>query len=591
MISIINNGYSQNSEDTRLALQYFQNKEYQKSAELYKKLHAQSGSNIHFDYLIKSYTALQDYQTAQKTIQKQIKKQKTNLSLYVTLGSVYEKASNLKEADETYKTAISKLTKSHTQTMQLAQAFNAARKFEYAEQTYLKAQKLGTDKYYEELAKTYMYMKKHDKMVDMYLELLAKDETKLSSVENNLQSALYYDIDKTIKKDLKTKLIKSLQSSPNKTVYNELLIWLFIQDNDYESAFFQASALDKRNKEDGNRLIKLARIAKTNKDYNSAIKCYEYIIAKNNSIYHNIANTELLKTLSEKLYTQSQITDEELTVLEAKYKETLETIGLSNKSIETALELSKLQATYLSKYEEAISLAKQCVSSARSKKKIALAQMTLADIYLISGDIWEANLLYAKIEKENPHNPTGFQAKFMKAQTAYFSGNFEWAQAMLDVLKASTSKLIANDAYELSQLIKDNTALDTSYAAMSIYAEAEYLLFRGKKDQAMAMLDSLKEKHPGHSLEDDIIYKKAEIYIAEGNFTKAAEALENIVEYYAYDIQGDNATFFLAEINEKQFKNNKKAMELYQKIISDYKNSIYLAEARKRFRLLQKESL
>ena len=43
-------------------------------------------------------------------------------------------------------------------------------------------------------------------------------------------------------------------------------------------------------------------------------------------------------------------------------------------------------------------------------------------------------------------------------------GDFEWAQAQFSILKASTSKLIANDALDLSVFIMDNLGLDTTAA-------------------------------------------------------------------------------------------------------------------------------
>jgi len=581
--------YGQSSEMSRLALQYFQKQEFDKSAELYKKIYAQSGSQIHLNYLIKSLTATNDYQSAVKFIEKQIKKDKTNLPLYVLLGSVYEESGNIKKASEVYKEAISKLHKNRNSTVALAEAFKNDRKLDYAEQTYLTGRKLNPEKYYEELGQIYYYQKNYDKMIDAYLSLIKEEPSKVSVAQNQMQNAIYFDADKTVKSKLKTQLVQAIQKWPNHIEFNEMLIWLFTQDNDFESAFYQASALDQRNSEDGNRLLKLARIAKSNGDYKTAVKCYEYIESKNNSIYHNIANKELLNTLSEQLFSQPDPSLADMQLLESKYQEVLNKAGLNSQTLETALELAKLQGLYMKKYDNAILMAEKCVENSRSPSNKAMARMALADIYLYSGDIWEANLLYAKVESDNPHNPTGYEAKLKKAQTAYYAGNFEWAEAMLDVLKASTSKLIANDAFELSQLIKDNTALDTSFAAMKLFAEADYLLLRGDKTGAIAKLDTLSKQYPGHSLEDDIIFKKAEIYLSLKEYTKAADALQNIIDYYAYDILADNALFKLAELNENVLKNKAAAMELYEKIISDYKNSIYLSEARQRFRSLQKE--
>ena len=101
----------------------------------------------------------------------------------------------------------------------------------------------------------------------------------------------------------------------------------------------------------------------------------------------------------------------------------------------------------------------------------------LADLLVVQEEEWEAILLYSQVEKSFKENPIGHEAKFRRARISYFQGEFDWAQAQLDVLKASTSKLIANNAMDLSLLITDNTGLDTS-KAMQMYARAELLAFK-----------------------------------------------------------------------------------------------------------------
>ena len=50
----------------------------------------------------------------------------------------------------------------------------------------------------------------------------------------------------------------------------------------------------------------------------------------------------------------------------------------------------------------------------------------------------------SNIEKKFKENPIGHKAKLKIAKVYYYNGDFEVAQAQLDVLKRSTSKLISN---------------------------------------------------------------------------------------------------------------------------------------------------
>lgn len=99
----------------------------------------------------------------------------------------------------------------------------------------------------------------------------------------------------------------------------------------------------------------------------------------------------------------------------------------------------------------------------------------MADIYIYAGDPWEATLLYSQVIESNKNNLLGDEVKLKKAMLGYYMGNFGWAKAQLDVLKASTSKFTANDAMELSMLIGNNLNLDTTAAPLQMFARADLL--------------------------------------------------------------------------------------------------------------------
>jgi hypothetical protein len=148
---------------------------------------------------------------------------------------------------------------------------------------------------------------------------------------------------------------------------------------------------------------------------------------------------------------------------------------------------------------------------------VAEAKISLGDIYLLKGEPWEATLLYSQVEKSHKETTTGHEAKLRNAKLNYYKGDFELAQAHLDILKLATSREIANDAMDLSLLITDNTGLDTSTVAMEAYASVELLVFQNKLTGALVELDNMLRKFPGHSLTDEIHFKKANIS-SDGGF-------------------------------------------------------------------------
>ena len=126
---------------------------------------------------------------------------------------------------------------------------------------------------------------------------------------------------------------------------------------------------------------------------------------------------------------------------------------------------------------------------------------------------------------------------------------------------------------------------------MQIYAKADLLFFQNRFSESIITLDSILDIYKGHSLTDEILFKKSKIYLKNSEIQKAVAMLEKIETDFFYDILADDAIFTLAEIYQKKMKNMEKAKALYEKILLEYKGSIYTAEARKRFRKLRGDNL
>jgi len=225
------------------------------------------------------------------------------------------------------------------------------------------------------------------------------------------------------------------------------------------------------------------------------------------------------------------------------------------------------------------------------KTDLAECKLEYADIMLLQDKVWTALLYYSQVEKDFKENPLGHEAKLRRAKIAYYQGDFDWAQAQLDVLKASTSKLIANDAMQLSLLITDNLGLDTSLVPMQTFARADLLFYQNKFTKCHSTLDSILNIYKGHTLTDEILLRKSEIYLKTNETYKAVEMLERIINEFSYDILADDAVFTLADMYHKKLKDVEKAKILYEQILTEHNGSIYTAEARKRYRKLRGDNL
>jgi hypothetical protein len=326
-----------------------------------------------------------------------------------------------------------------------------------------------------------------------------------------------------------------------------------------------------------------------NKKYDDAQKAFDYLMGKGreNQFY---AQSFALKIHASYLQYITELSGNkaEGERVAVQFKEGLEFLGMNSATINLVQENAHLLAFYLDKTDEAIELLKEALLVPQLKtEEWGRLKTEMADIYIYTGDPWEATLLYSQAIDANKTNSLGDEVKLKKAKLGYYLGNFSWAKSQLDVLKASTSKLTANDAMELSLMIGNNLNLDTTAIPLRMFAKADLLFFQNKGEKAMLVLDSIAEMYPHHSLVDDILFRKAKIEIERQKYAVAAEYLEKIVDEFSYDLLGDDAQFMLAELYNYNLGEQAKAKDLYKTILTRYPGSVFTDESREKYRELR----
>ena len=217
--------------------------------------------------------------------------------------------------------------------------------------------------------------------------------------------------------------------------------------------------------------------------------------------------------------------------------------------------------------------------------------MKLADILVFDEKFNEALIYYSQIQKKVKSNVLAQEARFKVAQTSYFKGDFEWAQIQLDVLKKSASQLIANDAMQLSLMIRDNSLDDSTKTALKKFARADLLTLQNKNNTAISVLQDILTNHKGEKIEDEALLKMGELYEVTQQYEQAEANYKKLIEFYNEDILADDAHFHLAKLYEGPLAQPEKAKALYERIIFDFADSIYFVEARKRYRTLRGDAI
>jgi tetratricopeptide (TPR) repeat protein len=583
--------FAQQQTDQQLGIQYFSTRQYDKAVEIFGQLYDKSPTLFNYIYYVNSLFETKDFDKAEKVIKKQQRINPDDPRSNVDLGYMMMLKEQTQKGKKIYDECLRNLKADRNAVYGLAAAFLTRRETEYGIRTYLKGRDLLKDKsaFAFELALQYESQGNFAAMLDEYFSLIAEKPEQLATVQNRMQAWLADDPDNTKNELFRSTLLKRAQQDPDEVSYAELLLWYSVQQKDFELALIQAKALDRRYGEDGQRVYDLAQLSFTNDDFDVTIEAYNYVIKKNADAglvlqsRIELLNTEFAKALHSFTYDAKF-----LTTLEQRYKALLNESGKNQATIPLIRNLGHLEAFYLNETDSAIALLENAVSLPGIPERLqAECKLELADIYLFSDDPWEATLLYSQVEKSFKNEPIGHEAKFRNAKLSFYIGEFGWAKTQLDILKAATSKLIANDAMQLSLLISENMDDDSTYGALSMYARADMLEFRNKDQEAMATLDSLMQKYPHHTLADEVLFKKAEIALKEKRFEDAATLYREIVTDYPTDLLADDALFALAGLYENQLNDKEKAMELYQTLMTSFPGSLFVVEARKHFRALR----
>lgn len=571
-----------------LASQYYQNKEFGKAAELYEQLYASTRAEAYFNMYFDCLLGIHEYERAEKAIRKGLRGNSSDAYWYVQWGFLKRTMGQGDEAEKLYSKAIES-TSNPAEFPNLANQFLNRREYDFAEKVFLKARAAqGNGTYNYELARIYYYMRNYDHMLSEYLDWIKQKESNIEIVKSNLLSVLSMDNDGEIIKQLKSGVLKHIQQDPGQIVYTRLLIWLFVQDRSFVAALRQAVALDKRTGSEDGSILDLANISASNKYFDEASKAYDYIINKNKSSeFHNQAIIQRMLMNYDRCLNDEVTDSNRAREIRKMFVETLEALGPIPETTDLIIDYAHLLAFYLDQPAEAI----KTLNSGLGIKGLNMNQMLalkaeLADVYVCSGDLWEAVITYSQVIEANKSNTISDDVKFKKARLGYYMGNFKWAKAQLDVLRASTSKLIANDAMDLSLFINENMESDSATVPLKMFARADLQIFRNKFQDAIAVLDSVSTKYPDDALADDVSYRKASIFQKMGKYEQAAELYNGIIKNYRWDILADDALYNLALLYENKLNKKDEAKELFKKMMTDYPGSVFVVEARNEYRKL-----
>lgn len=580
------------AQNVELANSYFRKGEYEKAIMLYKPLHETNPvRRDYFKNLLTCYQQIEEYDLAYDLLQSQIISFPNQTYLIVEIGYNYQIQDQLEVAKVYYEKAIKLVRDNPNYVFVIGQSFRQNHLLDYALQTYQIAKNLNP-KLNTEISEAQIYGEKGDleQMFDLYLDLIDKNEKYYPAIQRYIATFITDDKNHEANILFKNLLLKRAQNNP-KDSWNIMLSWLYMQQNDYNKALTQEKSLYKRNLQSLDRIIEVGVVSLAKKDLETARNSFKFILENSSNGY--IDQKTILQARMYLLQIDNELaaSDNELNDVNKKFQNLLNEYGKNNATIDLQIAYANFLSFTYNQPDKAIILLNEAMHLANSKFQKGTIQLNLADILVFTNQFNQALILYSQVQTDLKNSILAQEARFKVAQTSYFKGDFLWAQTQLKVLKSSTSQLIANDALDLNLRITDNIANDSIQDALKTYAKAELLAFQNKNKQAIDTLNYVLVNFKGHSIEDDALFKQAELYIKTKNYTEAENNFLKIIKTYPESILIDDTYFQLAELYVNHLNDSEKAKEMYQKIIFEHASSIYLVDARKKYRKLRGDDI
>lgn len=573
-----------------VARQYLLAGNYEKAAATYKQLldYSPNDKTLQASYM-ESLMGMKDYKTAEKVVKSLLKSNPADARNSFQLVKIYRGTGEAKKADKLTGKIIDRVNNLDEEIRATANMFEKEDFFVEAIAVYEKGksyQKENPYLYAEELALLYNKQGNAEKATESLLDFYVSRPEKSEEIKATLQRIM-----NTPEKmmELQTKVNKRIEKQPEVEAYPDLMAWLYIQQKDYDKAFTQIRGIDQRLNEGGRRMIGFARVCFREFQYKTAVTAYNAVIdLGKEQPYYQIARSEKLSCMKEQLQHNPLYTKTAVDSLGKEYASFLDEFPQYLQK-ETLREYAELEARYANNIDKAIELLNNVVKANNVQQAFkGRCKLEMGDYELVRNNVWEATLLYSQVDKEFKQDILGEEARFRNAKLSYYTGDFVWAQGQLDVLKSSTSELIANDALNLSVLITENNPpADSNVTPLLMFARADLLEFQNKDAEALNVLDSIATDYPKHPLMDNIFMQRAHIAEKKQDYSEAAMLYQKVVTTYGDDVLADDALFRLAVINETFFKNLDEAKRLFEQLIIKYPGSTFVNEARKSFRRLR----
>ncbi len=564
---------------------------WQEAVSIYEDLLKREKNEQVYSLLCNTLQTNGEFEDCEDRLKDAIKAFPRQTDFPIRLFLLYRDWNKEKKAEKQFEKILKGLRADNTDIIRIGNAFLSLRFYDQAEQIFLRGRELlgNNSAYGYQLGEIFLQKGDYAAIAREYLLLLEQNPKSLPQIEANLSGLFAKDSANLIPTVQKAweELYKRQNNNPYVAQFG---LWLHLQNRNYTKAFEMARMIDRKfENSSGSGLLDFGESMNKADILPIAKLSYEEVMKKGeeNAFYQRalLGYTDVLY----RQFTQNPSDKKALESLMQHFQMVFSSFGYTRDCFETILQAAEVMAFYNNQAQEAVDLLERCQKgNSFGNNQRGELKLLNAELYHRFGDSWQASLLCSQVEKDNKNSPIADKAKFYKAIISYQNGEIEWALSQFKALRASTTKLIANDALEYSVLISENRDEDSSFTAMRIFASAEREREWGNPERARLYLDTIRQNYLYHPLFDECLYLEALLAKDGGRIEMADSLLKNLLLKYPYDLTADDALMQLARIAETNHQNPALAREYYERLILEHPTSLYVAQSRKKLQTLPK---
>jgi TolA-binding protein len=225
-----------------------------------------------------------------------------------------------------------------------------------------------------------------------------------------------------------------------------------------------------------------------------------------------------------------------------------------------------------------------------SRRENALIQ--LAQCALIRGDFDQAEqyLFTARQRSTAGNSEMSTQALYNLAMLELYrqkpSASLKYLEQAQESVQPAEENLLENDVLQISLLLHEGAG---DSAGLAAYGQSKLFILQRRYDDARAILHSFLDRSTRSPIQDELELLLADLYRTLSEFDSALGVYEKIYQN-SESFYRDYALMAIAE-NLELMQQGGKAREQYEKLLAEFPNSIYLEQARKSIRQIERKTL